>query len=280
MGRGRNGASKRVVAQPFSVSSLELIAVQTQSEFTRPGLIIRKSNVKQLYYRQLGNEGNHWEPTSGDWTASFFAFGAFSGIRIIKAAVRVNSDKLWLVSAESSNSANPTLIVMLYDLRLGDNTITALKGAILDGTEFVGTLPVREDVTTYVGSQINTIYVFYRDFSGSHYRRFSSDLQHGPAAEALADVIGIPPHSGSGSTGQQILVYNRDKNAGEFYMYKYAEAGDARRPPPQYCCPPGRTTFKRTPPLVCGEPPAASSGNRRRICAECRCDGRRDRVPP
>lgn len=192
----------------------EIIPLQTQFELTPPVLVFRHKSDKELYYRELNNDGIDWEGASSDWTPYTFKFNSFSGIGKIEAVVRpvFGNDMFWVIS---SHHEDQTLWVMLF--RLDPGALTAVTGKILDGATFLGAVP---------GSHSNELYLFYKDSSGSHYFHFSSDLKEGPVADTLADLIRISPHSGSALASQTMLAYQREKNARAFYMYKYAESGD------------------------------------------------------
>ncbi len=217
------------------VSTLEIVPVQTQSEFTRPGLIFHKQNYYKLYYRQLNDDGVEWEQNNVDWSSYFFQFyytGAISTANIhikIRAALRVNSDMLWLVMP---NSQIGNFELQLVGLKPGDQPPSVSRAWNFEKAEFLGALPGSEDarfgISSFIGNQISAVYIFWRDSSGSHYKRYANDdNKNNPVNDTIADLIRITPNSGSAGTGQQVLAYQREKNAQAFFMYKYAESGSS-----------------------------------------------------
>jgi Tc toxin complex TcA C-terminal TcB-binding domain len=227
---------KELAIPPVNISSAEIIPVQTQSEFTRPGLIFRTQNYYKLYYIQLNSDGIEWN--SVDWPSYFFQFQYTGSISLafvpikIRAVLKVNSDMLWLVT---SNSKTGAFELELVGLNPGDKPPSVSRAWIFEKAEFLGTLPGPENVNPGIlsagvpGVQISAIYVFWRDSSGSHYRRFSNlagDEANNPVQDTLADLNTISPNSGSGAAGQQMLAYQRKKNANAYYMYKFADSGN------------------------------------------------------
>jgi len=208
---------------PSSDSSLKILPVQTQDEFTRPGLIFQGAGV---YYRKLNAEGVEWEQNGADW--SLYKIAPKSDELVAALTFDGDSDKMWFVSRNSSVNG---LVISVKDVITKlYYTLSKPEVRLLSEAEFLGALPGPEAVgefgLTIFKKKISAIYVFWRDASGSHYKRFTDDDEIHPINNTLTDLIHIPPNSGSASVGQQMLAYKRVKNAQAFYMYKFAESGD------------------------------------------------------
>jgi hypothetical protein len=223
---GGDGTPIELPVPPITFSSLEIIPVQTQNEFSRPGLIFHKFGDSRLYYRLLNADGAEWEQKSVDWSSFFFIYDGSGHIESIQAALRVSSELLWFIN--TSDSAIRGLELQLIELRPGNKNPGVSRAWSFGRAEFLGALPGPEDVKLKVFPTVNTsaIYVFWRDSSGSHYRRFTNlagDEANNPVQVTLTDLITVSPHAGSGAAGQQMLAYQREKNARAFYMYKFAD---------------------------------------------------------
>lgn len=223
---------------PISLSSSEIVPVQTQSEYSRPGLIFRTLGYYRLYYRQLNSDGIEWEQSNVDWSSYFFQFiytgwisMANSPVQKIEAVLRVNSDMLWFATTWTDGD----LDLQLIGLKSGNQPPSVSRAWTFGkSSAFLGAIPGPEDdigfgLPVIAGPQVSAVYFFWRDSSGTHYRRFTNifgDEANNPVHGALADLVRIAPHSGSGATGQQTLAYKRTKYAQAYYMYQYSEAGD------------------------------------------------------
>lgn len=214
-----NEPAKDLALTPFSSSSLQIIPVQTQSQFTPPGLIFQKQGAG-VYYRSLNSEGVGWEQDGTDLSPYQVAFGVSTKNRQIVAALSAN-EKVWFVSTFQGESLEMNVV----DVRPGLKLPNMQRVKILDGA-FLGALPGPTNPGRFnISISQSAIYVFWRDSSGSHYKFFTSDGEITPVNNTLADLIHISRHSGNAPSGQQMLAYKREKNAGAFYMYQYAESG-------------------------------------------------------
>jgi len=228
-----DGSVKELSTPPVNIASAEIIPVQTQNEFTPPSLVFRTQNYYKLYFAQLNSDGVDWN--SVDWSLYFFQFnftGSISAAYLpieIRAVLRVNSDMLWLVSF---NPKARYFELELIELRPGNKSPGVSRAWRFDGAEFLGAFPGQEDderLVIFAEVKISAVYVFWRDSSGSHYRRFTNlqgDEANNLLQDTLADLITVSPHAGSGAVGRQMLTYKREKNAYAFYMYKFADAGN------------------------------------------------------
>ena len=218
-GKWDGKATDLPVEPPLSLTSLIIVPVQTQSEITPPGLIFHQRGGGRVYLRRLNGQGIGWEQTGADWSS--YDVGQMPKDREILAALRVNSDKVWFVSTYQLKN----LKIDLVDV--SPHIPVTQSAQVLFRAEFLGALPGPAPsslIDAIVGK--SAIYVFWRDSSGSHYKRFTDDADIHPVNDTVADLVRIPPNSGSGAVGQQMLAYQREKNAQAFYMYKYAESGD------------------------------------------------------
>ena len=212
---------------PVDPYSAEFLAVQTQSRFIPPTVIIRTKSYFQLYYLQLNDTGTGW--ASVNWPLSLFSFwdvGPISSANLplqLKAALRVNSDHLWLVAADpQTGELHLTLASLASKGRPG---ATVAEG--FGKSDFLGALPGPEGALTG-STPVSAVYIFWRDSTGSFYRRFSSgDAQANPLESALADLITVSPYSGSGFTGQQTMVYQVNTNDRAYYMYRFVDSAGA-----------------------------------------------------
>ena len=211
---------------PLNLWSAEIIPVQTQSDAYQPALIFHKVGDSHGYYRSLNTGGDDWDQKNVDWSAFNFIFEGPGGLGSVKAALRVNSEMLWLVDV--STFATRGLEFELKELRPGNKNPYVSRAFGLGDAEFLGAVPGPEQGQSAIlslGSQLSSFYIFWRDTKGAHYKRFASDDNlNNPIFDVLADTIRIVPNSGTGSRGQQMLAYNREKNGGAYYMYRYAES--------------------------------------------------------
>ncbi|MBD2337369.1 hypothetical protein H6G64_10245 [Calothrix sp. FACHB-156] len=218
---------------PISLSSSDIIPVQTQGELNRPGLVFHQNNHYKLYYRQLNIDGVEWEQNSIDWSSYFFLFRDAYAPPNIRAALKVNSDMLWLVTSDYKERY---FDLELLGLNAVDQPPTPARGWRFNiaNPEFLGILPGPEvkQINQLISSGVvkSTVYIFWRDSSGVHYQRFTNlfgDEANNPIHDTLVDLIQIPPQSGTSSTGQKMFAYQRSKeDVQPFYMYKYTEADD------------------------------------------------------
>jgi hypothetical protein len=210
---------------PSSISTLEVIPVQTQSEFVQPGLILHKTGDHRLYYRQLAANGLEWEQKVIPWSKFYFVTG-FKVVGNIEAALRVKGVNLWLVNRVYPGQST-------FELRWTDLVPENVPGSNTsvfvpfdDHTvNFLGALPGPEGTSIIDLGLPSTVYVFLRTSSGAYYRRFTSLLDDAPVHDAWADLVRIPEHSGSGAVAQEMFAYQREQNSKAYYMYKYAGHG-------------------------------------------------------
>jgi hypothetical protein len=234
---GGDGTAIELSIPKINFSYLEIIPVQTQNEFIRPGLIFHKIQDSYVYYRTLNDGGVEWDQQNVDWPSFYFLYDEWGGIQSIKAALKVNSELLWIVN--TSPFALRGLEFNFLALKPGNKPPWVSKGWTFGKAEFLGALPGPEDAEKFEIGQIgqigqikpkfSAIYIFWRDSLGLHYRRFTSvygDEKNNLVHDTLTGLIQIPPNSGRGTSGQQMLAYKRGKNAQSFYMYKYTESGD------------------------------------------------------
>jgi hypothetical protein len=220
---------------PVNISSVEIVPVQTQSEIRRPGLIFHTQNYFKLYYRQLNVDGVEWEQNNVDWSQYFFQF-KFTGPIIyldppdsIRAVLSFNNDNrnsLWFLT---SNPNDGSLTLELQELKPGGKPPSVAVALLFSKSEFLGILPGPEDETPGSKFRPSSVYIFWRDSSGSHYRQFNNSAANGgnnPQHDALADLIQIPSHSGSSPATQHMLAYKKEKYLQAYYMYRYSESGD------------------------------------------------------
>ena len=110
---------------PVSASQLEIVPVQTQSEFTRPTLVLHKYKTEQIYCRSLNSDGTDWDQ-SGDWPSFlnindldyinniYYGTDSF-GWKTVKAALNVNAGT-WLITVTPLQGY---LRASLYDFKGG-----------------------------------------------------------------------------------------------------------------------------------------------------------------
>jgi len=220
------------------VSTLEVIPVQTQNEFTKPGLVFHSFDINQFYFRTLNTDGTAWDPNPIDWPAFLNVVDITEkskdgsqvshtdlGWREIKAVLYVNLD-IWFVTREHQDYYN----VGIYTLR--GKGLPIVRGVRISavGERIIGVLPGREVQGTrasLAGKVESDIFLFAaREPGGSGYSHFTNPQDNHPINSVLADLTVIPPHSGSAAAGQQMLAYEREKNSSAFYMYRYTESGD------------------------------------------------------
>lgn len=222
------------LSSPLTLAStLEVIPVQTQNEFTKPGLVFHSFNVNQFYYRTLNTDGTAWDPNPLDWAAFLNIVDIGNkvdiGWREIKAVLYVNLD-IWFVTRVPLNYYN----VGIYKLGGLGRPIAGSGGISAVGERILGVLPGREvqgSIASVARKFESDIFLFSaREPGGSGYCHFTNPEDNHPFNAVLADLTVIPPHSGSAAPGQQMLAYEREKNFRAFYMYRYAEAGDSLIP--------------------------------------------------
>lgn len=207
------------------LSTLEILPVQTQSQFVRPGLVFHAFKSNQFYFRTLNTEGTDWEPSAADWSSflNVVMLPPDDSWRRIWAVLCVNSD-MWFVTSELHNYISAVVVTLN-----GGGKPVGLDRKLDDSAdEFFGAVPGHErDTRLLAGVGANSeIYLFVKENGSTKYLHRTSPLANHPSQDALADLVQIPPHSGSGVSGQQMLAYQREKNAQAYYMYQYTESGD------------------------------------------------------
>lgn len=211
------------------VPSLEIVPVQTQADFTRPGLVFHSFKVNQFYYRTLNSDGTEWDQSAADWSSFLNNVnpGAHDdGWSEIKAVLMVNGDA-WFVTLDLFFRGAAGICPIK-----GGGKVTGYEDfrQTLPGDIVVGALPgPQSDVKIIAAKKYNSdIYVFSQDQKGNtaNYFHITSVSVNHQVQQALADLITIPPTSGKAPAGQKMLAYQREKNAGAFYMYRYTEAED------------------------------------------------------
>jgi hypothetical protein len=220
--------AKELPIPPTGFAWLEILPVQTQNQFNPPELIFRRYPDFFVYYRRLNADGTEWEKSSADWSSFYFMFDQFNGNLKVEAVLRANSELLWFVT--TAEVGNLGLELRLVELK-PNNQIPGVSRAWYFGkADFTGAIAGPEDERGlfHTGVQVSAVYLFWRDSSGSRYRRWTNlhgDEANNPLYNALSDLIRIAPHSGSGLAGQQLIAYKREKNGQAYYMYQYAESG-------------------------------------------------------
>lgn len=148
-------------------STLEVAPVQTQSEFTQPGLIFHTFNAIQFYFRTLNTDGTAWDPSP--W-ASFLYFiyvdpnEVASEWNEIKAVLSVNGD-MWFITRDYINSTNSARVFTLK----GGGQLIGYGGAGISGLSrnILGVLPGSERELKIPSLNIfnSDIYVFWKEQS-------------------------------------------------------------------------------------------------------------------
>ncbi|GEO13531.1 neuraminidase-like domain-containing protein [Microvirga aerophila] len=226
------GDAAELPMPPGGFSSLsEIHVVQTQNVFQPPELVFRHRPERFVYYRRLNVDGKEWENSGTDWQSFYYMFNQFNGRLSLDAVLRVNSDYLWFVT--TAETGNLGLELQLVELRPGNQIPGVSRAWFFGSAEFKGALPGPDD---YGGGihlptlSVSSIYFFWRDSSGSRYRRFTSlhgDEVNNPMRYALADLIQVVRHSGDGPDGAEMVAYKRERNGRAFYAYKYTDTGGA-----------------------------------------------------
>ena len=205
----------------YSISKSEIVPVQTQSEFSPPALVFHENYSNQFYYRSLDIDGTAW--ASGDWPNFLNVLPNYQQDNkwdALKAVLQINAYTWFLRSDRFSR------LVLELALVVGGGQSIKFEASLDYGIsveDLLAAIPGRGFLEG--GTLDNNIYIFWRDkVSGTSKYALVTGKSNPPTHEALADLIQIPPNSGSAISGQQMLVCKRSKNAQAFYMYQYIEA--------------------------------------------------------
>ena len=227
---GGDGTPIDLSVPPLNFSTMEIIPVQTQNLFIRPSLIFHKFGETHVYHIGLNADGTGWEQQNVNWPSFFFIYDAHGHILSIKTALRGQGEMLWFVNTTDSSVRG--LEFELKELRPGNKNPGVSKAMSFGKADFLGALPGPDKTDNpeviFGAPSVSSVYIFWRDSSGSHYRRFTDvfgDEKNNPVKNTLSDLIKVVLNSGSAAPGQQVSAYQREKNAQAYYMYKFAESG-------------------------------------------------------
>jgi len=217
-------------------SKLDIVPVQTQSLIYRPSLVFHyyyHTDVNGIisnyfYYRNLNHDGTDWDQSTSEWWhyLNYVITNIPDSLVQIKAVLHVNGVDWFVVRDYYGYSSTISCKIVG-----GGKIITEFDRRDLPSDIFIGALPGPE-VEGFKAALLeynSDIYVFSKDKKGGtpNYSHETNPMMINLAKhQALDDLITIPPNSGSGPVGQKMLVYQREKNASSFYMYKYTEDND------------------------------------------------------
>lgn len=220
-------------------SKTEIIPIQTQDDQLQPGLVFHAYDINLFYYRTLNNDGTDWDQNSAEW--SVFANTVLGdlvngqvvvqgnidgGWRSLKAALAVNGDN-WFIIRNHINASDEAWICTVNGR---GKRVTTLSGILTLSGSVIGAIPGPElGWKAAIGARFSSeIYLFSKDDNtgAKSYRRYTLPSANRPDQPAVADLMGLPPHSGTGPAGQKMVAFQRVKNGSAYYMFKYRESGD------------------------------------------------------